>query len=364
MSLTVVVRKQTSALTISGSVKLKDGSSIRVQRRAASDTLALAREEAAVRTADILRTDWHGPQDSVVHHTFDEAIVKYLEAKPRRPMTAVRIERLRTAIGGEKRLPEINQDTISELRKGLWQGCTEATILREAITPLRAVLRIAAKRKWCDFPEFETPELTEGRTHFSLPSEAEEFILAAQPHLKPLAIFLYGTGTRLAEAIYLDWRDVDLVDGYAIVWDDRTKAKKRRNVELPPRVIAALTDLPHREGMVFRRPDGKPYVDRHGMYGGQIKRAWNTARQRAGLRSELTPHSTRHSWASWHYALHRDMMRLKFEGGWASLTQVERYAHLMKGGHEQAIRNFLGLSDDRVNPNIEAGVIGYSRTAL
>ncbi len=42
----------------------------------------------------------------------------------------------------------------------------------------------------------------------------------------------------------------------------------------------------------------------------------------------MTPHSLRHTWASWHYAEHRDMLRLRFDGGWSSVTLVERYAHL------------------------------------
>jgi integrase len=32
-------------------------------------------------------------------------------------------------------------------------------------------------------------------------------------------------------------------------------------------------------------------------------------------RPELTPHDLRHTWASWHYALNRDLLLLKVEGG-------------------------------------------------
>lgn len=58
MPLTVVRRKQTGALTISGSIRLKDGSKIRVQRRSASNNYALAQEEAAALEADVLRNSW------------------------------------------------------------------------------------------------------------------------------------------------------------------------------------------------------------------------------------------------------------------------------------------------------------------
>ena len=79
-------------------------------------------------------------------------------------------------------------------------------------------------------------------------------IAAAASHLKPLLTFLLCTGARLSEAVYLEWRDVDLIGARAIFWPDRTKSKRRRNVHLPPRIIAALANLPHRDGMVFRRP--------------------------------------------------------------------------------------------------------------
>jgi hypothetical protein len=55
-----------------------------------------------------------------------------------------------------------------------------------------------------------------------------------------------------------------------------------------------------------------------------------------------TPHDLRHTWASWHYALHRDLLRLKQDGGWSSVVLVERYAHLVPEGHEDAIRRLWG----------------------
>src|SRR5262249_59304425 len=94
-------------------------------------------------------------------------------------------------------------------------------------------------------------------------------------------------------------------------------------------------------GRVFRHRSG-PYEGRDRGYGGQIKTAWRGALQRAGLDPELTPHDLRHTWASWHYALNRDLLALKIEGGWSSVSLVERYAHLLPAGHVEAIRGFLG----------------------
>ena len=152
----------------------------------------------------------------------------------------------------------------------------------------------------------------------------------------------------MSEAIYLSWddRSVDLTGGRVIFWADRTKAKKRRVAEMPPRVVAALANLPHRDGPVFRHNGGQAYAVRSS--GGQIHFGFGSAVARAGLNPDLTPHSCRHTWASWHYALHKDPLRLRYDGGWSTLDLVERYAHLLPAGHEAAIQKFLGLSHEGV----------------
>jgi integrase len=106
-------------------------------------------------------------------------------------------------------------------------------------------------------------------------------------------------------------------------------------------VVATLAALTHRDGPVFRTQKGDPYADRGREEGGHIKRAWKGALRRARLDPKLTPHDLRHAWASWHYAIHRDLLRLKQEGGWSSVQLVERYAHLLPAGHKAEIRRFL-----------------------
>jgi len=350
MPLTVIRRKSTGALTISGTV-----AGTRVRRRAQSDDLKLAIEEAAALEAEILRTAWHGQRRG--SRTFATAALSYLEAAPRSEHTKAYVRRILEALGPKVRLDQVDQDIATRLRRLLLSereitlpsgvkvripAAGPATYLRQVVTPLRAIIRHAAERGWCDNPLIATPKTPGGRTRYLLPAEAERLIAVASPHLRPLITFLIGTGARMAEAIYLDWRDVDLTGARAIFWADRTKAGKRRNAALPPRVVNALANLPHREGPLFLSDKRRPYADRRGAYGGQIKTGWRLALDRAGLDPELTPHDCRHTWASWDYALHKDLLRLKIEGGWSSVALVERYAHLLPTGHEEAIRQFLG----------------------
>ena len=260
MPLTIVRRKATGALTISGTIRLTSGARIRIQQRARSDNPQLAAEEARILEAEILRTDWHGGERRG-SKSFAAAVLAYFEAKPRTDATKKRYNRVLRALGDVK-LSDIDQDTVIKLRdKMMRPGHNPATVTREIINPLRAVMRLAAKRKWCDAPDFEVPREIEGRTLYLMPDEAERLIAAASPHLRPLLIFLIGTGARMGEAMALNWdeRSIDLTGRRVIFWADTTKGQKRRIAELPPRVVVALANLPHREGPVFRRPDGQPY---------------------------------------------------------------------------------------------------------
>lgn len=328
---------KTEGFTIAGVV-----AGIRVRRRAQSNDAKLARKETALLEADILNTAWHGERRGA--RSFSEAVVAYFDAEPRSDATKARYNRVLRALGDAK-LSDISQDTVTALRRKLLRPDHKpATVTREIINPLRAVMRLAQERRWCDAPKFRVPAETAGRTLYLLPHEVERLIAAAAPHLQPLLTFLVGTGARMSEAIELDWQDVDLVGARAIFW--RTKGGKRRNAYLPPAVIAALANLLHRQGPVFRWRDRAgiehDYVDRERRRGGQIQTAWAGALKRAGLPAEYNPHDLRHTWASWHYALNRDLLALKIEGGWSSITLVERYAHLLPAGHQAAIAKFFG----------------------
>jgi integrase len=315
---------------------------VRIRRRAESTQRALAAEEAKTLETRLLRDAWHG--ESRGARSLGEAILAYLDHAPRAEGDKRRLARILTALG-DIRLAAIDQSIVDRCRRKLLAAdASPATVRRGIITPLRAVMMHAAKRKWCDRPEFDIPREIEGRTRYLLPAQAERLIAVASPHIRTLMILLLTTGMRMSEALELRWQDVDLAGGRAILWPDQTKAKKRRNVSLPPRVVAALANLPHREGPVIRRDDGQPYADRRRQGGGQVKTAWTATLKRAGLDPAFTPHTCRHTWASWFHAIHHDLLALKVEGGWSSVTQVERYAHLMPAGHEAAIRAFWHLS--------------------
>lgn len=225
---------------------------------------------------------------------------------------------------GTTPLAKIDQTAIDRAAKLLCPTSAASTVNRQIHTPVSAILKHAADRGWCEYKRIKRPTQPKGRTRWLKPEEAERLIAACAPHLRPLVVFLLYTGARLSEAVYLDWREVDLAR--AEVQFIETKNGKARGMPLHPRVLGELQALTHREGRVFRRPDGEGYAKKRDG-GGQIKTAFKAACRRAGI-SDFTPHGCRHTWASWHYAESRDLTALMNLGGWENVKMVLRYAHM------------------------------------
>jgi integrase len=279
----------------------------------------------AKREWEILQASVHGRAATA---TFLEATVLYLEGGGE-----VRFIEPLAKHFGTTPLSRIGQAAIDNAAKVLYPSASPATWNRQVYTPVSAVLNFAAKRGLCNFRQLDRPEEPPGRVRWISPDEADRLIGCCALHLKPLVTFLFGTGARLSEALYLDWRNVDLARGHVQFINDtatqnRTKNRESRGVPLHARVVTALAELEHRDGTVFRRPDGLPYErKRKGDGGGQIKVAFGGACRRAGI-ADFHPHDCRHTWATWHYAANRDLTALMKLGGWKSERMVLRYAHV------------------------------------
>jgi integrase len=307
----------------------------RIRESAGTDDPRLAEEFRAAREAALYRAAVHGTRPAIA---FAAAAASYITAAgPHSAPTLARLRRLVQHIGPRALLTDITQHRVDHLAAAMLRPASgPATRLREVITPIRAILAHAARRGWCDPPNLEAPAPPPSRTEWFTPAEADALEAAAAPHLHPLIVFLIATGARLGEALALQWPDVDLPHNHALL--RHTKNGTHRPLALCPRATAALAALPHRTGHVFRtrgrtlpggahRP-GTAYADKPQQGGGQIKTAWATALKRAGLTRRLTPHTCRHTWATWHATIHRDPLLLRHEGGWSSLAMVQRYAHL------------------------------------
>ncbi len=257
---------------------------------------------------------------------------------------------------GEGLLKDIGQHEIDVAAKKIYPKASNATRNRQVYTPMSAILQHAAVKGWRVPLKLKRPKQPAGKIVWMKPDEAERLIEACAPHLRPLVIFMLYTGARTAEALWLDWVNVDLV--LKQVTFAKTKNGEVRSVPLHPRVLHELSALKHRDAEVFRTDRGEAYdrpdadEDADTSAGTRIKTAFKGACKRAGLGSfevsadgkkkfiaSFTPHACRHTWATWHYQQNRNLTSLQHLGGWKSIAMVMRYAHTNVEEHAASINS-------------------------
>ncbi len=166
-----------------------------------------------------------------------------------------------------------------------------------------------------------------------LEAEEEDRLLAecAEP-LRTIVLVGTNCGLRLkSEALTLRWSDVDVVRRTLTVAAAYAKSGTSRTVSLNSVVLAALSQLPRTSEFVFAKRNGNPY---HAI------RGFRAACQRAGL-TGVTPHSTRHTFATRLVENGVDLRTVQELGGWATLSLIQRYAHVSPSRKAEAVEGLV-----------------------
>ncbi|WP_434080835.1 tyrosine-type recombinase/integrase [Sanguibacter sp. Z1732] len=164
------------------------------------------------------------------------------------------------------------------------------------------------------------------------------------PHYRPLLLFLVATGTRISEATAIQVRDFDLNpampsvrvrrawktgENYAGRYLGSPKSRRgRRTIVLDAaqvEVFAPLMRGKDASEFVFTTPAGGS------IHPGQFReRQWRRALTGAGITKDLTPHSLRHTNASWSLMGGIPAQVVQHRLGHESLnTTSQVYAHLL-----------------------------------
>lgn len=312
MPLKLVRRHGSENWYIRGSVRGKS-----VDESTGVSEKALAQQVLEAREAEIILASLPGRRASA---PFIAVAVSYMENGGESRFVHALIDHF-----GVKPVSEIGQAELDAAAKAIYPGCAKSTINRQLFTPFSAIVRHGAVRGMCEKKELDRPPQPKGRVRWLTLDEANRLIEACSPTLRPVVTLLLYSGARLGEALALDWRQVDLKRAHVVFLD--TKNGTDRGVPLHPRAVAALANIEHRTGRVFLTTDGKPYGADSAEGRGYIGSPFKAACRRAGI-EDFHPHDCRHTWATWHYAANRDLLKLMVLGGWKSLSMVQRYAHV------------------------------------
>jgi integrase len=317
------------------------------------------------RQAELKLAEWTLELQAEATHgrrpTFAEAAVAYLrdggEGRYLPPIL--------TYLGAHELVDEVTPQRMAEVAQALKPGVAHQTRRRCIITPMRAVVehhRRGGRRR----PQGDAP-----RTRWLTPEEAEALILAATPQARRIILTLLGTGLRTSELVGLQAQHVNRATGQLWIADPKNGHPRWVTPE-PARALGALLEGLPAEGAALRTARGEAYRLRPNASGGQFVALFNPARAAAGLGPDVTPHTLRHTWATWFYASNLNLPSLMAQGGWLSVSMALRYtklapanlpARLAEHGWDFGTRNAGGTASPGLPPHSRPVLVSGSQFA-
>ncbi|MGJ5136850.1 tyrosine-type recombinase/integrase [Bradyrhizobium oligotrophicum] len=242
--------------------------------------------------------------------TFEDAVQHYLAAEKTN-----RFLQLPRAYFKDVLVKDITAGLIKQAAIEIYPKAAAPTRNRQVIVPVQAVINHCADLGLCSPVRVKRFEVEKKEKTPVTVEWVRAFAKHAPPHLAALALFMFGTGARISEALRLRWSDVDLQAGTVLI--GQRKQKTERLARLQPEVIAAMANLD-------RIPGRGPFFYLNRSAG--IK-AWLTACKRAGL-PPLSFHACRHGFATSLIRAGVDVPTVAKRGGWKSARLVfETYGH-------------------------------------
>jgi integrase len=218
-----------------------------------------------------------------------------------------------TTYWGDAKIADMNSGSIRQSAIDLYPNAANSTRNRQAIVPSLAVINHCAELQLCPplrMKRFKTD------TKIKKPATLE-WINAFRGHsdrmdVGVLALFLFGTGSRISEALNVRWQDIDF-RGRTVLIRQGKQASERR-AHLQPDLFVALANLPR-----DRQPFAIAYTT--------ARDAWDRTVKAAGI-EPLTFHSCRHGFATALSDKGVGVATIARAGGWKSAQHLfKTYLH-------------------------------------
>ena len=248
------------------------------------------------------------------------------------------------------RLDNIDEAVIESFVQYRSKQVSPASVNRELAT-LRRLLRLA--QEWKVINRVPRIRLLRGeRTREFVLSHQQErqYLGAAPPLLRDVALLLLDTGLRLGEAVSLEWRNVHLEPvngarfGYLQIRDGKSK-NARRNVCLTVRVKEMLQarKTKSKSCWIFPGDPGKHFQ------GTSLDHQHAKIRALLNFQKEFVLHSLRHTMLSRLGDAGTDAFTIMRIAGHSSVTVSERYVHPTPEALERAFERLEALNAKSAN---------------
>jgi integrase/recombinase XerD len=253
----------------------------------------------------------------------------------------------------DRDIARIDQVGVRELREYSYQlkdrGLQPASIRRN-LAAIRTYFAFLIAEGHVSADPTERVDLPRGGRrlpHVLSPAEMERLLEAPDPadplywRDKALLEFAYAAGVRASELIGLKVRDLDLQEGFAVVFG---KGSKERLVPVGRSALRALTVYIREtrprlvrdgsEGSLFLNARGRP-LTRMGW--------WKILRRqvrRAGIEKRVSPHTLRHSFATHLLEGGADLVAVQEMLGHADISTTQVYTHVEREYLRQVHRQY------------------------
>lgn len=224
--------------------------------------------------------------------------------------------------GPDKMIENLTNSDLMDYRAARQKAGLQPQTVNRDLAYLKASLRHANQMHGKQIPAIAWKRVMVKEPHhrirFLSHAEYHELLEYCSDDLALIVKVAVATGLRKANILNLEWREVDLSSGMITV---TVKGDKTHTVRMPSPIRAALSTLPHREGLVFNTTN--------------FRRQWERAVMLAGLQ-DFRFHDLRHTCASWMRMAGVDLADICEALGHSSVTVTMRYAHIEPTTHVSA----------------------------
>lgn len=234
---------------------------------------------------------------------------------------------------------QVNQDVIIDYIMSLREREYASSTVARKIAALKSFFHfLAAEEIISDDPtlNLDSPKVKK-RLPVTLSYEEVERLLDAPKGSSPKAIrdkalleLLYATGMRVTELVSLDLEDINLAS--ATVRVRQGKGSKERIIPIHSRAVEALREyLAKARRMLLKSPEERALFLNH--RGERLTRQglWLIIKQyvrEAGIKTEVTPHTLRHSFATHLLNGKADLRHVQELLGHANISTTQIYTHI------------------------------------